>query len=215
MSENLKNKMYNYEVPPPSAAWDAIVAKLGKKSDTKKTKTLYYALAAAASIAVIVFSVFFWTGNRSNNKMEQFVSFMPYNKIPYQLANNYNLKKITSTKKDKQNSLLANNSETKKAQQFAKISKSSNEIIKENNIKTDSNSKTYITIAGPEGQPVKISPKVATLIESSDNRYPPNAVWSSKINKWKDIMKANTLTPTATNYLDIVDLTNTLREIDN
>ena len=65
-------------------------------------------------------------------------------------------------------------------------------------------SKKYITIAGPEGQAVKISPKAATLILSADNDYPPNPVWNKKINKWKQIMLSNTMSPTSTSLVDIL-----------
>ena len=71
---------------------------------------------------------------------------------------------------------------------------------------TTTNEKKYITIAGPGGQPVKISSKVATLIVSADNDYPPKPVWDKKIEKWKDIMLSSTISPTATNLLDIMQL---------
>src|SRR5690606_4257864 len=53
--------------------------------------------------------------------------------------------------------------------------------------KTDSGLK-YITISGPEGTPVKISPKAATLIISADGEFPPKPVWDKKIDKWQKIM---------------------------
>lgn len=201
--------MYDYEVTPPPAAWGGIVSKLDDKQSGrivsfKSRKALYYSLAAAASVIVIFFSFNIW--QKKFDKAEQFVSFLPYNKIPSHIANNYNLKKITKLKKlVKQSDLLAANP-VKKIQKIDLNLKDST---------ADAKSKTYITIAGPEGQPVKISPKVATLIDSADNSYPPNAVWNSKINKWRDIVKANTLTPTASNYLDIVELTNTFTQRDN
>lgn len=218
--ENLKNRMYNYEVTPPQASWEIIASSLDNETvpvvsiTKKKKRSLYYVLGAAASIAAIIFSITLWINNSSYNKIEHVASFMPFNKIPYRLANNYNLKKITSTEKNKkENSFLAGNIQSK----TLKIEENKKSIYQDNNgnIALETKPKTYITIAGPEGQPVKISPKVATLIESSDDKYPPNAVWSSKINKWKDIMKANILIPTATNFLDIVELADTFREREN
>jgi hypothetical protein len=84
-----------------------------------------------------------------------------------------------------------------------KTSKDKNATAQTNS-NTISKVKKYITIAGPEGQPVRISPKVATLIESADNEYPPKAVWNKKIEQWKKIMLTSTLSPTSTNLLDIV-----------
>jgi hypothetical protein len=74
----------------------------------------------------------------------------------------------------------------------------------------EGNKKKYITVAGPQGQPVKISPKAAELIVSSDDQNPPKPVWSAKVQRWKDIMKANTLTATTADFLDIVELTHAL-----
>ena len=62
----------------------------------------------------------------------------------------------------------------------------------------------YITISGPEGEPVKISPKVATLIISADGENPPKPVWNQKINKWQHIMLTNNITPTSGNLIDII-----------
>ena len=59
---------------------------------------------------------------------------------------------------------------------------------------------------GPEGQPVKISTKAATLIVSADDEYPPKPVWNKKIEKWKQIMLSSTLSPTSTNLLEIVQV---------
>jgi hypothetical protein len=69
------------------------------------------------------------------------------------------------------------------------------------------NSKKYITIEGPGGQPVKISSKAATLIVSADNEFPPKPVWSKKIEKWKRIMLSSTFSPTSTSLLDIAQIT--------
>ena len=69
----------------------------------------------------------------------------------------------------------------------------------------------YITICGPQGQPVKISAKVAKLIVSSDSQNPPTPVWNAKVNKWKDLMSTNVLVPTTANFFDIVELTQALK----
>jgi hypothetical protein len=75
-----------------------------------------------------------------------------------------------------------------------------------------SNTSRYITIDGPQGQPVKVSSKMATLIDSSETRVSAKPVWHKKINEWREIMKANTLAPTPGNFLDIVELTKSLRD---
>ena len=74
------------------------------------------------------------------------------------------------------------------------------------NVGLNVNSKKYITIAGPEGQPVKISAKVATLILSADKEYPPKPVWNSKIDKWQQIMLSNTISPTSSGMMDMFQM---------
>jgi hypothetical protein len=70
----------------------------------------------------------------------------------------------------------------------------------------ESHGKKYLTVAGPEGQPVKISPKVATLIVSADHEFPPKPVWSKKIDKWKKIMLSSTISPTSANLVDLIQV---------
>ena len=77
-------------------------------------------------------------------------------------------------------------------------------VSKESN--PDIITKKYLTVAGPEGQPIKISPKVATLIISADNEYPPKPVWSKEIRKWQKIMLSSTIPPTSANFVDMVQL---------
>ena len=80
----------------------------------------------------------------------------------------------------------------------------SKKLLAYNSVRPMGLTKKYITIAGPEGQPVKISPKVATLIVSADNEYPPKPVWNKKIDKWQQIMLTSTLSPTSTNLMDML-----------
>jgi FtsZ-interacting cell division protein ZipA len=218
--DNLKERMYDFEVTPPDGVWDSISAELDGGSVvpiTKKTpgKKLYFIIAAAACIAALIFSgIWFFTSNK--NETKEFSS-APINKTENEnviseekpesntrITAPHTIKKINTDKNNTE--VLVKKSTKKESDQLPNNSA----VEKNNDIVTDEN-KSYITVAGPEGQPVKVSSKVASLIESSDNSYPPKPVWNKKINKWKDIMKANTLTPTTGNFLDIVDLTNSLQ----
>ena len=82
--------------------------------------------------------------------------------------------------------------------------KEKKEIIAKN--QNPKNIKKYLTVANPEGQPVKISPKVATLIISADHGFPPKPVWNKKISKWQKIMLSSTVLPTSANLIDLVKL---------
>jgi hypothetical protein len=151
----------------------------------KRSKFIFYGLTAAASLIIIFLSSLFFNKNNRNADIKPITSSSSFtrhdsgNTLIKDSLNNKTLEFIIQSTKDK--SLLAQN---------------------ENKIP----GKKYITIAGPGGQPVKISTKVATLIVSADNDYPPKAVWDKKINKWKQIMLSSTLSPTASNLLDIVQL---------
>lgn len=194
---NFKEKLYNYEEQPPSEIWQKIDTELNdgvnkiisEKGFRKKSDLIFYGLTAAASIIFIVivsvFNISKTDVSTASNSLSQ-----SQNLLPKQIQDSLNLndkilKEIINSTKDK--NLLALNYEN-----------------------SSHHGKKYLTIAGPECQPVKISPKVATLIESTDNEYPPKPVWNKKIEKWKQIMLGSTLSPTLTNLLDIVQVSSSI-----
>jgi hypothetical protein len=188
--QDFKDKLYNYEAKPPAEIWDNIITGLDETENKvlqipvyrKKSKFIFYSVTIAASLLIIFFSSIIF--NKTKN------------------SNQNGLENITSQKiKD---SLILNN---KILEAIIKSSKDTSNVLALNYANSSSKVKKYLTIAGPEGQPVKISPKVATLIESADNEFPPKAVWKKKIEKWKQIMLSSTLSPTSTNLLDIVQIT--------
>ena len=190
--ENFKNKLYNYQTPPPEEIWENISGKLDHQKVIKlpglrpRSRILFYTLIAAASLIIIFIGTFFFNKNREiisvANAPVLKVDNLVTQKVKDSIALNHQiLEKIINAPQDKK--LLASNFENYKGQ-----------------------AKKYITIAGPEGQPVKISPKAATLILSADNEYPPKPVWNKKIEKWKQIMLSNTSSPTATNLVDMLQL---------
>ena len=192
--QNFKEKLYNYEAEPPAEIWQNINAELDG-SDTKvvsmtglrkRSKLVFYGITAAASLIIIfLISLIFNTSQKNLNTPRDSAN-QSQNLSSKQIQDSLNLnnkilKEIINSSKDK--NLTALNYENSSAK-----------------------GKKYLTIAGPECEPVKISPKVATLIESTDNEYPPKPVWNKKIEKWKQIMLGSTLSPTSTNLLDIVQL---------
>lgn len=184
--QNFKNKLYHYETPPPEDVWKHIAEELQHEKvinlyTGRKSKFLFYGATAAASVVIIfVGSLFF-----------------KKNKEPHTIANTETKHELLAQKvKDSINlnqkileSIIHNPQEKK-------------EIISKDLSKT----KKYLTVANPEGQPVKISPKVATLIISADHEFPPKPVWSKKIDKWQKIMLASTISPTSISLIDLVQL---------
>lgn len=194
--QDFKEKLYNYEALPPGEIWDNINAELNKgehkivsmQALRRKSKFLFYGVTAAASLIIIFVSSLLFNKSKDTESADAPVQHtsqlqnLSFQKVKDSIdLNNKILKEIIESSKDK--NMVAQNFE--------------NSLIK---------AKKYLTIAGPEGQPVKISPKVATLIESANNEFPPKPVWNKKIEKWKQIMLSSTLSPTSTNLLDIAQL---------
>lgn len=189
--QNFKDKLFNYEANPPANVWDNISAELDAGDQKviqmpglrKKSRLLFYGLTAAASLVIIFLSSLFF--EKSGQKEDSLA------------VSSVNKKYDSSSQlrdKDSLNNLTL--------EDIIKSSKNKSAQAQ----KQTGQQKKYITISGPGGQPVRISSKVATLIVSADNDYPPKPVWDKKINKWKQLMLSSTLSPTATNLLDIAEL---------
>ncbi len=181
--KTVQEKLYNYEQEPPEGLWDKISLKVpgGKtipiSSSRKRTRIVAFSTAAAAVITILVISFIF------TNKPEETpdasgiakASVTPRDSI----KENYQLLETIIKAPENKKMVAIHNVEEK------------------NNLK-------YFTIEGPGGEPVKISPKVASLIVSADGEFPPKPVWDEKINKWQHIMLTNSASPTSANLLDII-----------
>ena len=189
--QKFKDKLYNYEAPPPEVLWGKIIEGLDNEKVVqmprgirRKSKFLFYGLTAAASLVIIFVSSLFF--NKSN-ELEQvantqispaFSQLSQPNKESINL-NQQILEKIINAPKDEK--LLASN-----------YTRNKDHI------------KKYITIAGAEGQPVKISPKVATLIISANGQYPSKPVWDDKIDKWQQIMLTSTISASSADFIELI-----------
>ncbi|MDQ6757731.1 MAG: hypothetical protein M3004_12440 [Bacteroidota bacterium] len=230
--DNVKHKMYNYEVTPPQGVWESIAAELDTNKATviplqkNRSKIFYYSLAAA-SVAVLLFCLIFFTNRSKTDTNGQFIFSSST------LKNENNPVNKNETGPDKKEEIIMTVPTEGK---IDTESKADDELIAKNipqkdkggplenkNItdkKIDSSTQTttdnnsgYITIAGPQGQSVKISAKMASLIDSSSSENSAlKPAWNKKVNEWKEIMKANTLAPTPGNFLDIFELTKTLKD---
>ncbi|MEO9070859.1 MAG: hypothetical protein ABI261_07475 [Ginsengibacter sp.] len=195
--KNFKEKLYDYNAEPPAELWNNINAELDKNAGNvfslrrlrKRSKLIFYGLTAAASLIIIFLSSLFFNsgGNQEPNSSASITAIR---------NDNLTAKKI-------HDSIQLNN---KILEDIIKSPKD-DKMVAPNYENALSKVKKYITIAGPEGQPVKISPKVATLIVSADNEYPPKTIWDKKIDKWKQIMLVSTLSPTSTSLIDIAQFT--------
>jgi len=228
--DDVKDKMYNYETTPPSGVWESIASQLDVKEakviaiNNNRSKQFYF--MAAASVGIIIFCVILFTTRSpkavkekpvySTSTSEQ-ISNDQKNEAETSQDENVRITVPVEEKKDETNKdndeLLAKNNTVKgggnekiKKEDFQKSDSTDTKLIASNI------DPRYITIEGLQGQPVKVSSKMATLIDSSDESVPPKPTWNKKINEWREIMKGNTLAPTPGNFLDIIELTRTLRD---
>jgi hypothetical protein len=81
--------------------------------------------------------------------------------------------------------------------------------------------KDYLTIAAPNGQPAKISARFTTAMDCLFNDEPAqsidialrNVLWKMRINNWSNkLLAANAFIPAASNFFDIVELEELLKE---
>jgi len=222
--DNVKNRMYNYETIPPEGVWKAIAAELDRNEvkviPMVKTRNNTFYYIAAASVIIILFCLIFFTNRSSKSANEQLVTSSSNDKTQSDTEVNNN---VIMTVPIEEKTILKNNTDTdellaqNKLQKSGPNQKQNKEVIKktdstDNNLILSNTTSRYITIEGPQGQPVKVSSKMATLIDSSETKVSSKPVWNKKINEWREIMKSNTLTPTPGNFLDIVELTKTLKD---
>jgi hypothetical protein len=190
--QGLKKRLYDFEEVPPESVWENIFKKINEEkkkvvpfNQFRKKSKLYFYFFTDASLVIIFAGTFLFNKCGENSKGNSGISQAGKSQNSFaektdSIDQNYEmLENIINAKKDK--ILLAHTLE--KSYQNGK--------------------KKYIAIAAPEGQPVKISPKVATLIESTDKEFPSRPVWNDQIAKWKQIMLNSTASPTSADLLDI------------
>lgn len=187
---DFKKKIYNHQTPPPGEIWDRISEELHDEKVVQmpahtRSRFLFYGATAAASVIIILMGSLIFTKNPVNNSTTS----------NSQKTNKVLAEKIKDSMKLNQKILesIIHNPREKK------------EIIAKNS-KLNSTTKKYLTVANPEGQPVKISPKVATLIISADHEFPPKPVWDKKFGEWQKIMLSSTVLPTSANLIDLLQM---------
>ena len=190
--EKFNTRLHDFEEEPPVFLWENISASLGEKNNirnmNKRRSGMVWIAAAAAFLVFLMLGIFFKSNKeKSQNTVSAVVKPVPSSHQDSIIVNKSLLEKIINTPE-------------------------SQKLVAYNSISKEGHSKKYITIAGPEGQPVKISSKVATLILSADNEYPPKPVWDKKIEKWKQIMLNSTLSPTSTSLVDMLQSSNSSME---
>ncbi|HTB52492.1 MAG TPA: hypothetical protein VK718_06945 [Ferruginibacter sp.] len=84
------------------------------------------------------------------------------------------------------------------------------------NSNTDTNS--YVTMAGPNGDAVKVSSKLSGLAayvandSTASATNADNGFWKSKFKEWREKMSHDNVTPSFTNFMDIVELSKIVKQ---
>lgn len=189
--DNFKDKLYQLEVTPPPDMWSKIEASLDDEKVIqlpgirKRSTFLFYGITAAAAIVILLISGIFFSKDK---KIQTVAQVQPVTQ------------KQPLTPVINKDSIVQNQ---EILESIIKTKKNKN-LIAAVTPRKEGGKKEYITIAGAEGQPVRISKKAATLIISADDEYPPKAKWDKQIDEWQQIMLDNTLSPTPTNLMDIM-----------
>lgn len=231
MSETLKNKLFNFETSPPEGSWEQILKALDNNlkskgpSPSRKSKLkVFYTIAAAAVSLVFVFIAILQINRR--NSVHESTAIDSINFQNAALAQNTKTHPKELTHQDailrlpaedhslnsqdlhsKSGDIVAGGPERKNVKETAQLSNTENKASAPH-----SDKHTYIIIAGPTGLPVKVSSKIAALIGTSEDNSPEKLAWNKKVIEWKNAMNSTTMAPTTSNFLDIVELTNTLTD---
>jgi hypothetical protein len=194
--QNFKNRLYDFETPPPGETWQKISDDLYDEKITgiykqRRPRWILYGVSVAASLILIFLGSGLFkknTGGQREHTSSAVVKGVTPSEQKIKDSVNLNRQILRS---------IINSPAEKR------------ELVRG----TAAPAKKYLTVAGPEGQPVRISAKVATLIISADNEYPPRPVWSKKINKWQKIMLSSTISST-TNLFDLAQLATGTDKLD-
>lgn len=218
--DDLKNKMYNYETTPPEGVWESIVSELDRNEakviplTKKKNNTFYY--VAAASVALIIFCVIFFANRDSSFPDEPLITSTTDKANGDTTHNNFIMTVPVEEKTMQKDNTITNDKSTaqNKSQKGGLDDKQDKDVVNDSdsNLLASNTTTRYMVIEGPQGQPVKVSSKMAMLIDSSETKVATKPIWNKKINEWKEIMKGNTLAPTTGNFLDIIELTKSLKD---
>ena len=88
-------------------------------------------------------------------------------------------------------------------------------------VAANNDSEKYITVPGPNGEVVKVSSKMSRLTAyiaddksetNTDATNSDKSFWQSKFKEWREKMSQNNITPSLTNFMDIVELSKIVKE---
>jgi len=214
MSDNWQNRIFNHEETPPNNAWENIAKQLDameeKKSsviqtevpsvvEQKKSKIIYWRMAAAACITAIIATTIIWMNiDNKNAPGNTHVAKVPVStepKVDNQIANiNANNKATESVATVSKKEIFTNNKKTiDQTDSNEKLEYAKTDVVKSlatnpalnkkeklvgtggdviNDISLMNSPNSYVSFIGPNGQEVKVSSKFSNLVGYMDGKDP-------------------------------------------
>jgi len=228
-------RLHSMEVTPPAMAWEKIAASLDEEAqqETKPVRQsfripafLRYA-AAAVVIGAVAFAILRWTGNTDRNTSGTAAAIQPDSGQTNTLANTTpaDTQKTVSPEPDEDDAVVLEQSKKlmAKLDRPARVRKSSNpatyptaskvsSAIYTYNDHVPSLADRYIMLMTPDGNLIRMSKKLGNLVCCVSGED-PDAGCKDQLKKWQEKMATSSLTTSAGNFMDIINLVSSLDEV--
>lgn len=230
-SDQFPARLRSMEVTPPAMAWEKIAASLDKEvhQETKPVKQslripafLRYA-AAAVVIGAVAFAILRWTGNADRNASGTAAQPDPGQTNPIANATPADTQKATSPKADEEDATALEPSKKLVAQLdrpakphrpspvvYPTASKLSSAIYTYND-HVPSVADRYIMLMTPDGNLIRMSKKLGSMICCVSGED-PEAGCKDQLKKWQQKLATSSLTTSAGNFMDIINIVSSLDE---
>ncbi len=222
------------------------------KDNKKNPKVIFFRMAAAASvIAIITTAIFLVTRNSAKDANNLTASVTPQSKQQktFDAAAEKTTLPASATQEKKLPSNNFVNPKVKKATPFTEEKIFATDYLQGNqpedfalnpanekveklqtvsgetpmDIALMNTPNAYISITGPDGQPLKVSAKFSSVINFLNDRSPEaqenidviikeSAKWKATFAKWREKMTNNMVAPSLYNFMDIIELSDVLEE---
>lgn len=228
-----KDKVYEQEATPPAEIWQRITNELDGQKDTRVVPiSKYYSWIAAAAVFVIVAGSLVFI-NKQTPASSQVASNDAGTKKQEAIPATDNQSSIVNSASDPD--LTVNNtnpSDNEPARELVNSSPSNLSRIVRRNVSVSNADRSvrtiaqtsiagndhYITVCGPQNEPVKVSPKFQPVLGYLNNHSYVDDIldgcedWKQKVCEWRDKMLNAPVIPSGDNFLDIIDFAKTISD---
>jgi negative regulator of sigma E activity len=232
-------RLYSMEVTPPAAAWNKIAKSLDQEQDEQSGEAIvinqpsrfkqYLRYAAAAIvIGAVAFGILRWTSSSSDDPTGPSIAAKPAPSVtaPAQTAGASTASAVPVNVVDEQAKTVSSEKQIAKLDRSYKTTRRVNpdvqsavynsSLIKPRGLYTyndhvPSLSDRYIMLMTPDGNFIRMSKKWGNLVCCVSGED-PDADCKDQLKKWQEKMATSALTTSAGNFIDILQLVNSLDE---